>query len=133
FFRLPEMLIEADGAAVESVGAVVDGNLIGLAIERELALADAVAVAANDRAEVSLGVVEKALQRIVAENDVGHLAGAVRSSDADDLRPVCHDPHFNLAALERIDWHRLSIRGMTPYRHLHFSLRNSGKRHCGYE
>ena len=44
---VPHLLVEALGAAVQAVHAVVDGELVRLAVQGELALGDAVAVAAD--------------------------------------------------------------------------------------
>ena len=52
---LPDDLVESLQAAVQVVGAVVDGQRIFLAVEGELALGDAVGVAADGGAEVRRG------------------------------------------------------------------------------
>ena len=56
---LPDTVVESDGAtAVQTVGAVVDGELVVLAIERELPLGDTVAIATDECSEVAaLGAV----------------------------------------------------------------------------
>ena len=51
FFALPNLIVEAVRAAVERVGRVVDRQVVGLAVERELAFGDAVGVASDERAE----------------------------------------------------------------------------------
>lgn len=55
FLRLPNVVVEAPGAAVQRVSAVVARNLVLIAVNRELAGGDAVAVAAHDRADIGLG------------------------------------------------------------------------------
>src|SRR5215212_2361860 len=74
---LPDPLVEADVAAVQVVGRVVDGQLVGDAVEGEAALVDAVGVAAGDAAEVGVAGVEVALQGGEPEGDVGQPALAV--------------------------------------------------------
>src|SRR5699024_1744401 len=48
----PDELVEAAFATVERVGVVVDGQVIGLAVQLEMAVGDPVAVATDDAAEV---------------------------------------------------------------------------------
>src|SRR3546814_8214703 len=55
------------------IGAVVDGHLIRLAVERELALGDAVGEPPHRAAEI-LGLVEILLEIVVAERDIGLVA-----------------------------------------------------------
>ena len=54
---------------MEAVGAVVPGELAGDAVEGEAAVGDAVAAAADERAEIGR-CLEIALQVVVAEHDV---------------------------------------------------------------
>src|SRR6266508_2533857 len=76
-FRVPHPLVEADVAAVQVVGRVVDGELVGDAVEGEPAVGDAVGVAAGDAAEVRVARVDVALQCAEPEGDVGPAAAAV--------------------------------------------------------
>ena len=55
---LPDALVEADITAVQGVGPVIGGELVRLAIERELALGNAVTVAPNQRPKVGVGLAE---------------------------------------------------------------------------
>src|SRR3546814_14492410 len=64
----PKHLVETLLAAVERIGAVVDGHLIRLAVERELALGDAVGEPPHRAADI-LGLVEILLEIVVAERD----------------------------------------------------------------
>ena len=72
-FAGPDVVLEAVGAAVERVGAVVDGELVGGAVDGELAVGDAVGISTGGFtctrtvAEVGFGVV-------VAEHHVGECA-----------------------------------------------------------
>ena len=76
--------VEADDAAVEVVGAVVGGQFYGVALEDEGSFGDAVAVTADERAEVgiAIGILRR---RIIAQDDVGEFAAPVGGLEADDL------------------------------------------------
>ncbi len=71
-WAVQSLLIEALQAAVEGVGGVVDRELIGLAVEGETALGDAVAVPADEGAEIG-GLVEVRLDGAEAEGHIGEL------------------------------------------------------------
>ena len=75
---------------MEGVLAVVDGERVGLAVEREASLGDAIGVAADERPEVSrlAGI---AVERVEAEDDVGELAGLVGDGERDDDAAVGGD------------------------------------------
>ncbi len=75
--QLPVDLVEALGAAVQGIGAVIDRRGIGLAVDLVLALGNAVSEAADGRAEI-LRLVEIVLQPGITQRDVGALAVAVR-------------------------------------------------------
>jgi hypothetical protein len=51
FADLPQLLAESERSAVQRIGAVIDGRVVSLALQRELRAADAVAVAADEGAE----------------------------------------------------------------------------------
>src|SRR5690349_2549429 len=53
YFAFPNDLVESFGTAVESIGPVIYGYLIRLAVQLELTAADSVSVPANDRSEIS--------------------------------------------------------------------------------
>ena len=93
--RVPDYLVEALDAAVQMVRAVVGRERVRLAVERELALRDPVAVAADDRAEVRASVVDVVVERVEAEDDVVELAAAVRHAQRDDDRAVGHRAHLH--------------------------------------
>jgi len=80
---LPELFVEPDLAAVQMVGRVVGGELVFVSVDRERAVGDAVAVAADGRAHVA-GVVDPAFECVVAEGDVLELALAVGGFHGDE-------------------------------------------------
>ena len=95
----PDVLVEADGSAVERVRRVVDRQLVGDAVERELAECDPVRVPARDAPEVraSLDVVREVVE---AQRDVLEVLAAVR-----DLHRL-DDP----AVGEDLDFHAVRVR-----------------------
>ena len=78
-------------ATVEVVLAVVDGEGVFLAVERELAGADAVAVTADGGAEEGAWVLDVGVNGWLAENDVSRLAGLVLHDEGDDDRTEVGD------------------------------------------
>ena len=81
----PHAAVEAARAAVEAVRRVVDRELERLPVDRERALGDAVAVAADDRAEVRVALVVR-LARVAAdvaeaERDVLQAPAAIGDAD----------------------------------------------------
>ena len=85
--RAPDVLVEPAHAAVEMVRAVVRGELVGLSVEGEARLADAVAVAADDGAEVRV-FLEIAVEGVEAQGHVGHGAGAIGHANRGDDRAI---------------------------------------------
>ncbi len=75
--RRPDVLVEADRAAVERVRRIVDREVIGDPVERERAPGDAVRVAAGDAAEVRAAL-DVVVEVVEAERDVRAVAVAVR-------------------------------------------------------
>src|SRR5215211_4770989 len=96
---VPHPLVEADVAAVQVVGRVVDGQLVGDAVEGEAALVDAVGVAAGDAAEVGVAGLEVALERVEAEGDVGLVAVAVGHPQRLDGAAVGDQLHLHAAPI----------------------------------
>ena len=80
--RAPDAVIEAVGTAVQGLAVVVDGHVVRVAVDGEFALGNAVAVPANDRAEVRAAVILVCRCGGMAEGDVGNVAVAVRASMA---------------------------------------------------
>src|SRR6266545_1378203 len=92
--RGPDVLVEADGAAVEAIGRVVDRQLVGGAVEAELAERDAVGIAAGDAAEVrALGDVVGEV--VEAERDVGEAVVTVGDPDRLEDPAVGEDLHLH--------------------------------------
>jgi hypothetical protein len=87
---VPHALVEAAQTAVQRVGRVVDGELVGHLVEGELAACDAVGVTADRRAEIILHL-EVRRELVEAEHDVVEFSIAVRHPDAGDGRAVIHD------------------------------------------
>ncbi len=92
-FGLPDGLVEALVAAVQVILAVVGGQRVLDAVERELALGDPVRVPPGDRSEVGVPG-QVAVQRIQGKGDhvelavaVGHLDGGQRGPKGHDLDP----------------------------------------------
>ena len=82
-FDGPEFFVEAFFAAVETVGAVIDGEEVGGAVEGEFSFGDAVGVAAGEAAEERVaGFVFS--DGVFAEDDAVEFARAVGDIDADD-------------------------------------------------
>ena len=73
--------MEASGAAVQVVGAVVDGEVVFLAVQREVAFTNAVAVTAYEGGEEGLGRIDAVVDVVVSLNDVSHLTFAVGHHD----------------------------------------------------
>ena len=82
----PNLVLEALGAAVQVVGAVVDGQRVFHPVQGELALGDAVGESAGHLS--GAGAVGKIIVGIlIADHDVFQLAVPVRDHDGDDARP----------------------------------------------
>ena len=83
---MPDNLVEADVAAVQGVRPVVGGELVGLAVEREFTLGNAVAVAPNQRPKVGVGLAESralvAAHLVEAQNYITQLTRPVRHEQA---------------------------------------------------
>ncbi len=75
--HVPDHLVEATGAAVQAVGAIVGGHAVFASIQREPAAGDAIGEAPDDGAEI-LRLGQRGLQRRVAQHHVGVLAVAIR-------------------------------------------------------
>ena len=93
-FAMPQDLVESLDPAMQMAGdsarSVIGGERILLAIERKLAVRDAVAKAADSGSKVA-GAAQPAGQRIVAQGDIGGLARAVRHFDCDQDRTILGD------------------------------------------
>ena len=89
--HIPDLLVEAVGAAVQVVHAVfIAGKLIVLSIQRKMAPVDAVAHAADQRAQVA-GIFRIALHVCVAQRHVGQAPLRVRHADGLDDAAIVED------------------------------------------
>ena len=79
---------------MEVVGAVVDCKAVLLAVNCELALAYAVAVAAYQCAEEWLGAVQEVIDAVVSLDDIGVVAVLVGNHDAAYCASVVCYCHF---------------------------------------
>ena len=96
FDALIHLVLPAGGTAVEAVAEVVLRELVLLAVQGDLALVDAVRVAADGGAEVRLVVVREIVGDLVeAQDDVLHLALVVRDEDGDDAAAEIGDAHLH--------------------------------------
>ena len=95
---LPDAVVEGDGAtAMQAVGTVVDGELVVLAVNRELAFGDAIAVATDEGSEVAAfcAVLLVVSDVVMSEADIGHVAVLVGDHDADDASSEVREAHFH--------------------------------------
>ena len=89
--HLPDLLVEADFAAVQAVDAVVDRQRVLLAVEREFALGDPIGVAPDECAEIGAGIFDIALDVVIAEQHIAHLSLAVGDHNGIDDAAVAAD------------------------------------------
>ena len=107
---------------MQGVGAVVDRQRVFLAVERELALGDAVAVAADQRAEVR-AVLDVIGQVVVAEHHVAEVAVAVGHLQEDDEAAVIADAGLGaLVVAQRVEVHRGAVLRLAEGLHGDLSL-----------
>ena len=90
-FGFPQLAVEAIGAAVQVIDAVVHVQLVGHAVQREAAIGDAVAIAANQRAEV-MRLAEVGFSIVEAVADISQHAVAVRHVQFGDHAAKVADP-----------------------------------------
>lgn len=86
--------MEAGGTAVEAVAVVVDGQPVDGVVEGEAALVDAVAVAADECAEVAVDV-DVVVDVVVAEDYVDGFAVAVGNHQGYDASAEVGDACFH--------------------------------------
>ena len=97
---------------MQRVRAVVFGQVIRRAVDGELAIGDAIGVAADDRAEVRR-VLEVAGEAVEAEHDIVELSRAVGRADRRDDPAVRHDLDFDAV---RIRERELSLHRVTQHK-----------------
>ena len=94
-FGIPYAGVETRGSSVEVVGTVVDGEIVVFyAVQRELSLADSVAVAADERREEWFGTFDDALDAVVPLNDVSELAISVWNHNGHEGTSIVRNRHF---------------------------------------
>ena len=109
---LPHPLVEAPKAPMQRVRPVIGGERIGLAVQGELALGNAVGIASHRRAEI-VGMAEIFLGTVIAQGDVGLVTGLVghdqrlqRGAKGHDLRrhavPVGQGHRLDLRAVGQL-------------------------------
>ena len=129
--RKIEAFIEAMRPAVERVAIIVGRDLVLVAVQSELAVTNAVAVSAHDRAKVGLavllGLVHVAVHRWVPKHHIAHLAAAVLRHQRDDARAVVGDLHFEVGILQRIDLGCLAVLQLAE-----ISLGHRNRRTCTF-
>ena len=91
---VPDLCVESFLSPVQTVGAVVDGQLVFLAMELETSFADAVAIAADKRGKVGLGRIDDILYVVVALDDIGPYAILVRYHNGNDCASIVGDGHL---------------------------------------
>ncbi len=109
--RLPDDFVEPFESAVQRVGAVVGGERVGFALKGEPALGDAIAVPADQGAEIGggLGIGGDA---VAAFDDIDHLAVAVRHDERNDDAAVVGDRGFRARGVaQRVALHILAVNG----------------------
>ena len=86
----PHPLVEPEVPAVQAVRVIVDRQLIGLVVEGELTLRDAVGIPSGDAAEVG-ALVHILVEVVEAERHVRQRAIAIGDLDRLEDAPVRHD------------------------------------------
>ena len=79
---------------MQVVGTIIEGELVVLAVERELTLADAVAIASDKGGAIDLVGFHKSLNAVEALDDVSYLALPVGHHDGTDGAAIVGDCHF---------------------------------------
>lgn len=85
------------------VGAVVDGEAVVLGIKREVAFADAVAVAPDERRQKRFRTVDDSLDCVVSLDDISNPAVAVWNHDGDECAAVVSDADFVAALVDECE------------------------------
>ena len=116
---VPHHLVETLGAAVQVVGAVIERELIGAAVNRHLPAGDPVAEAADDGSEEP-GFRQIAIQVVMADDDVVEMALSIRNFDRHQDDPVGDRPHFHPRSVregEHFDGRSVGHRTKRRFRH----------------
>src|SRR5262249_31469643 len=90
---LPDDLIESLSSPVEGIRTVVLCELVLDAVDREFALGDTVAIAANQGAKVGC-VADVVVQIVVPESDVARFSGSIGDRQRNDDSAVIGQMRF---------------------------------------
>src|SRR5262249_4916707 len=90
---LPDDAIEALYTAVQVIRTVVDGDLERRPVNRESSSGDAIAIAADDRSEIS-PLSQIVVETVEPQHDVVDAAAAIRRADGHDGRAEADRAHF---------------------------------------
>ena len=98
---LPVAAIEAFATAVECVHAfVVESSLENLPVQLDVALCNAVGVATNGGAEVSILVIHVGIERTITECEIAEPPFAVLCLEGDNPSTEGNDPELNVRGVE---------------------------------
>jgi hypothetical protein len=104
---VPDDVVETAGSAVEEMLAVVLGQLICMAVEREACVGDAIGVAADGAAEergtVRTIIFDVAVETRKAEKYIFAVAGAIGRTQGDDCGAIGDEFAFDEIVFEAID------------------------------
>src|SRR6266513_1389423 len=110
WLRFPHLLVKAFQPAVEMVRAIVLCQLVFLAVENELAVADAVGNATGDRAEEGMPP-QVTVEVVEAEHNVAVFSVSIWNVQLGDDRAKLGDPGDHaVRVLECINLHWPSVR-----------------------
>jgi len=112
--RLPDNFIESFDAAVKMIWLVINGQLIDLAIESELAFGDTVPVAADDGPHVWSVAMCVAVRGVKSEDNVVEPAGPIRHEDRGDDSAVRNRMNFDAVCVLQHDSRLLRATGYQP-------------------
>ena len=98
----PEFLIEALGPAMQGVGPIVRLDMVARAVQLEPALGDPVGIAA-DRGAEEAAMLDIAGQVVMAEENVGERARAIRHDEPLERRAEGQNPCFDALGAQRDD------------------------------
>src|SRR6185436_12367893 len=96
----PDYFVETFGAAVKGVRSVVNGQLVGFSVERELPFSNAIAVT-SDQAAKEMVALDVTLERVMAEHHVAELAVLVGHGERDDGASVSENARFGAVAVSQ--------------------------------
>src|SRR5690606_24236625 len=106
---VPDDLVEPLDAAVQGIRPIVGGALVGRSVQRELGVADSVAVAADQRTKIGTAL-EISIDRLVPQRDIAECAIAVRYLQRSDDSTVVRDADFHAGSVaERVQFQGCAV------------------------